>query len=65
MRYDPKKTTQQPDHMQDFLKCVRTRSKPKCNEDEAFIEAVSCNMSVAAYKQKRQVRWDPARREII
>jgi predicted dehydrogenase len=65
MRYDPKKTPPQPDHMQDFINCVRSRSKPKCNEDEAFVETVACNMSVAAYKKKRQVRWDPINQEII
>ncbi len=54
-----------PDHMDDFLNCVRTREKPQCNEDEAFIEAVTLLMSIDAFKQKRQVRWDPVREEIV
>lgn len=39
--------------MEDFLNCVSTRKKPKCNEDEAFIEGITCIMSVEAYKQKK------------
>jgi predicted dehydrogenase len=65
LRYDPKKTPPQPNHMQDFINCVRTRGKPKCNEDEAFIEAATVMMSIVAYKEKRQVRWDPVKQEIV
>lgn len=54
-----------PDHLQDFLDCVRTREKTRCNEDEAFIEAVTLIMSVESYNQKRQVRWDPVKEEIV
>jgi predicted dehydrogenase len=63
--FDPSKTPQQPSHMQDFFNCVRSRSKPKCNEDEAFIEAATLIMSVTAYKEKRQVRWDPQKQEVV
>ncbi|MHC4475690.1 MAG: Gfo/Idh/MocA family protein [Planctomycetota bacterium] len=65
LRYDPAKTPAQPSHMEDFLNCVRTRGKPKCNEDEAFVEAVTCAMSVEAYQQKRQARWDPVKQQIV
>lgn len=54
-----------PDHLRDFLNCVRTREKTQCNEDEAFIETATLLMSVEAYKQKRQVRWDAAKEEIV
>ncbi|MHC4617584.1 MAG: Gfo/Idh/MocA family protein [Planctomycetota bacterium] len=65
LKFDPKKTPAQANHMEDFLNCVRSRKKPKCNEDEAFVEAVTCIMSVIAYKEKRQVRWEPIRQEIV
>jgi hypothetical protein len=59
------KENAKPDHFQDFLNCVRTRGKTQCNEDEAFIEAATLLMSVEAYKQQRQVRWDPVKEEIV
>ncbi len=51
--------------MQDFLRCVRTGERPKCNEDEAFIEAVAYLMSVQSYHGKREVRWDPEAEAIV
>ncbi|MCX8035759.1 MAG: Gfo/Idh/MocA family oxidoreductase [Candidatus Sumerlaeia bacterium] len=65
IKFDPAKTPPQPTHMQDFFNCIRTGGKPKDNEDEAFIEAVTCIMSVEAYKQKRTVQWDPVKQEIV
>ena len=59
------KEHRRPDHLHDFLNCIRTREKPRCNEDEAFIEVATLLMSVEAYKQKRQVRWDPVKEEIV
>jgi hypothetical protein len=44
---------------------VRTRETPRCNEDEAFIEAATLLMSVESYHQKRQVRWNPEDEEIV
>ena len=64
-KFDPSKTPPQPTHMQDFLNCVRDRRKPKCDEDEAFIESVTFIMSIVAYMEQRQVRWDPVRQKIV
>lgn len=63
--YQPGKTPPQPNHMQDFFNCVRTRSRPKCNEDEGFIETVTYLMSVKSYREKREVRWDWKKEEIV
>ncbi len=63
--YERGKTPQQPNHMVDFFNCVRSRKKPKCDEDEAFIETATFVMSVESYQQKRVVRWDPAKEEIL
>lgn len=54
-----------PNHMQDFFNCVRSRQKPKCNQDEAFIKSVTFLMSLEAYQQKREVRWDGGREQIL
>ncbi|MCK4966741.1 hypothetical protein KAS50_06905, partial [bacterium] len=52
-------------HMQDFVDCIRTRGKTRCNEDVAFQEAVTCMMTDRSFKEKRQVRWDPVREKIV
>jgi len=59
------KETAKPNHLLDFLTCVRTRGVPQCNEDEAFIETATLLMSVEAHKQKRMVRWDREKEEIV
>ena len=63
--YDPSNGPNWPTHMNDFLNCVRTGERPKCNEDEAFIEVATLLMSVQSYHERRQVRWDPAAEEIV
>jgi len=63
--FTPGKEHRRPDHLEDFLECVRTREKPRCNEDEAFIETAVVMMSVEAYRQKRQVRWDAEKEAIV
>ncbi len=63
-KFDPKETPKQPSHMEDFFNCMRNRQKPKDNEDEAFIEAVTCIMSVMSYFKKQTVYWDTDRQEI-
>jgi predicted dehydrogenase len=63
--FTPGKEHRKPDHLEDFLNCVRTRAKPQCDEDEAFIETATLLMSMEAYRQQRQVRWDPVKEEII
>lgn len=63
--YDVAKGAKWPSHMEDFLRCVRTRETPKCNIDEAFIEVATLLMSVEAFRQKREVRWDPRKEDIV
>lgn len=63
--FDPDKTPEQPSHVNDFFNCMRSRKKPKCNEDEAFVEAITAIMSVEAYFQERKVYWDANRQEIV
>jgi hypothetical protein len=63
--FAPGKEHRRADHMQEFLDCVRSREKTRCNEDEAFIETATLSMALAAFHQKRQVRWDRAKEEIV
>jgi predicted dehydrogenase len=64
MSFDPTKTPKQPNHMQDFFNCVRDRSLPKCNVDEAFIEAITLIMSYVSLRERRMVRWNREKQEI-
>lgn len=63
--YVPRKEQVQPNHLEDFFNCMRTRKKPKCNEDEAFIETATYLMSVESYNKQRQVRWNAETEEIV
>ncbi|MGC8990929.1 MAG: Gfo/Idh/MocA family protein [Verrucomicrobiia bacterium] len=59
------KTPPQPNHMVDWLGCIRSRGTPKCSTDEAFIETATFLMSLKAQQEKRMVRWDREREEIV
>jgi predicted dehydrogenase len=59
------KEHRKPDHLTDFLNCVRSREKPLCNEDEAFIETAVLVMSFESHLRKRMVRWDAEKEDII
>jgi len=63
--YERGKTPPQPNHMVDWIQCIRTRGAPKCSTDEAFIETATFLMSLKSQWEKRMVRWDPAREEIV
>lgn len=63
--YDPSATPEQPSHLEDFFHCMRNRKQPKDNEDEAFVEAVACIMSVISFFEKRTVVWDADRQEVV
>ena len=63
--FDPKSAPRWSNHMDDFLTCVRTGETPRCDIDEAFIEAVTFLMSVESYKQQRLVRWDAEQERVV
>jgi len=63
--YERGKTPSQPNHIVDWLNCIRTRGTPKCSTDEAFIETATFLMSLKAQQERRMVRWDAAREEIV
>lgn len=63
--FAPTREHRRPDHMEEFFQAVRTREKTRCNEDEAFIETAVLVMAIEAYKQKREVRWDAEKEQIV
>lgn len=62
--YERGKTPAQPNHMVDWVNCIRSRGTPKCSADEAFIETATFLMSLKSQQERRMVRWDAERQEI-
>lgn len=52
-------------HLKEWLDVIRNGGKTSCNIDWAFQEAVTIQMALKSYLEKRQVRWDPQARRII
>lgn len=63
--YERGQTPEQPNHMVDWVHCIRRRGTPKCSTDEAFIETATFLMSLQSQQERRMVRWDAAREEIV
>lgn len=63
--YERGKTPPQPNHVVDWVNCIRSRGTPKCSADEAFIETATFLMSLKAQQERRLVRWDAARQKIV
>ena len=55
-RYAAGKKDRWPNHMENFLECVRTAQSLVAMRIEAFIETATLLMSVESYRRKRQVR---------
>jgi hypothetical protein len=58
-RSDPKA------HMQNFFDAVRGEKQPNCPFEIGFRISIACRMAVESYRQKRTVRWDPVKEEIV
>ena len=52
-------------HMRNFLDCIRGAAQPNCPFESGFRIAIACRMAVESYRQKRTVRWDPVKEEIV
>lgn len=48
-------------HMENFFKCMRSRKRTRCSEDDGFEESVTAFMSIESYEKKKRVEWDSAR----
>lgn len=51
-------------HMQDWLRCLRTRKQPNANVDAGYQHAVACILSDRAYVEGRRMVYDAAKRRI-
>ncbi|HSG49931.1 MAG TPA: Gfo/Idh/MocA family oxidoreductase, partial [Longimicrobiales bacterium] len=52
-------------HIKEWLDVIRHGGETSCNLDRGFEEAISCHMATRAYREGRQVRWDPVARRIV
>ena len=52
-----------PDHMQNFLDCVRSRKKPHLDELTGYMTQVAIALSVASYRQKKVKLFDPEKQK--
>ena len=48
-----------PDHMGNWLECLRTRAMPTCNVELGYRVQVAITMGVLAYRQNKAVYFDP------
>ena len=59
------KTEPRESHMENFLRCVRTREKPVLDADTAYRAMVTIGMSVESYREGRMLYWDAAREKVV
>lgn len=52
-------------HYEDFLKAMRTRSKPICDVEIGHRTATICNIVNIAYELNRPLHWNPKREKFI
>jgi predicted dehydrogenase len=52
-------------HMENFLRCVRTREKPVLDADTAYRAMATIGMSVQSYREGRVLYWDAGREKVV
>jgi len=52
-------------HIKEWLDVIRNGGDTSCNIERGYEEAISCHMATMAYREGRQVRWDPVARRIV
>jgi len=52
-------------HIQDFLKCVRTRKQPVCNAEVAHRGTTACHAANICVCLGRPLNWDPAKEAFV
>jgi predicted dehydrogenase len=52
-------------HMENFFDCMRTRKQPNLNADFGYRAMVAIGMGVEAYRESRQLAFDPATERIV
>jgi hypothetical protein len=56
---------ERPEHMQNFLDCIRTREQPTLNADIAYRVMVAIALSVRSYRENKVMRFDPVKEKIV
>ena len=54
-----------PEHWLNFLECIRTREKPNADVERSYQVQTAMNMGVLALREKKVVRFDAGREEIV
>jgi len=54
-----------PEHMDNFLQCIRTREKPHCNEIVGYRVMVAIGMGVRAYREQKVMLFDAEKEEVV
>ncbi len=52
-------------HVQNFIDCLRTRKLPNADVVIGHRSAQACHLATMSYKEKRQIKFDPVREEVI
>ena len=53
------------DHMQNFLRCVKSREKPVLDSLTAYKAMVTIGMSVQSYREGRVLYWDEQKQKVL
>jgi predicted dehydrogenase len=51
-------------HMENFLRCVKSRQKPVLDADTAYAAMVTIGMSVQSYREGRVLYFDPEHHKV-
>lgn len=52
------------DHLRDWMDCVRTRQKPRCDIELGYIVQVPLIMAMRSLVERKMAFWDPANEQI-
>ncbi len=58
-------TEPRPDHMDNFLQCIRTREKTHCNELVGYRVMAAIGMGVRAYREQKVMLFDSEREVVV
>jgi len=54
-----------PDHMRNFIDCVKSRKAPICPASVGHRSASLCHLGVIAIRLGRKLQWDPAKEQFV
>jgi predicted dehydrogenase len=57
--------TRSPDHVRNFLDCIKSRADTVCPIDESVRSDSLCHLSDIAMRLNRKVRWDPKKERFL